>query len=151
MIMTEREKAKAAKDFAEYWRDKGYEKGETQSFWLSLLRDVLGVEHPERVIGFEEQVHLDNTGFIDAVIPATHVMIEQKSSGKDLRKPIRQSDGSLLSPFQQAKRYITELPTSQHPRWVVTCNFQRLRSFQTKLASLNFFDPACGLGKLPAL
>lgn len=122
--MTEREKAKAAKAFAEYWSDKGYEKGETHSFWLSLLRDVLGVEHPERFISFEEQVHLDNTSFIDAMIPATHVMIEQKSSGKDLRKPIRQSDGSLLNPFQQAKRYITELPTSQHPRWVVTCNFQ---------------------------
>ena len=29
----------------------------------------------------------------------------------------------MLTPFQQAKRYITELPLSQHPRWVVTCNF----------------------------
>lgn len=35
----------------------------------------------------------------------------------------KQSDGTLLTPFQQAKRYITELPLSQHPRWVVTCNF----------------------------
>lgn len=40
-----------------------------------------------------------------------------------MKKPIKQSDGTLLTPFQQAKRYITELPLSQHPRWVVTCNF----------------------------
>ena len=50
-------------------------------------------------------------------------MIEQKSLDKDLRKGIRQSDGSLLNPFQQAKRYVTELPLSKHPRWIVTCNF----------------------------
>lgn len=113
----------AAKRFAEYWKGKGYEKGESQSFWLSLLRDVYGVEHPEQFISFEEQVHLDHTSFIDGFIPSTKVLIEQKGLGKDLKKPIRQSDGSLLNPFQQAKRYITELPLSQHPRWVVTCNF----------------------------
>ncbi|MDE5619531.1 MAG: N-6 DNA methylase, partial [Ruminococcus sp.] len=30
---------------------------------------------------------------------------------------------SLLSPFQQAKRYIANLPLSKHPRWLITCNF----------------------------
>lgn len=113
----------AAKAFAEYWKGKGYEKGESQPFWLSLLRDVYGVEHPEQFISFEEQVHLDHTSFIDGTIPSTKVLIEQKGLGKDLKKPIKQSDGTLLTPFQQAKRYITELPVSQHPRWVVTCNF----------------------------
>ena len=112
-----------AKAFAAYWQGRGYEKGESQAFWLSLLRDVYGVEHPEQFITFEEQVHLDHTSFIDGAIPATRVLIEQKGLGKDLNKPIRQSDGILLTPFQQAKRYITELPVSQHPRWVVTCNF----------------------------
>lgn len=113
----------AAKNFAEYWAGKGYEKGQSQTFWLSLLHDVYGVEHPGEFISFEEQVHLDHTSFIDGTIPATRVMIEQKSLGKDLRKAITQSDGSKLTPFQQAKRYITELPVSKHPRWVVTCNF----------------------------
>ena len=113
----------AAKRFAQVWKDRGYEKGDSQTFWLTLLRDVYGVEHPEDFISFEEQVHLDHTSFIDGTIPATHVMIEQKSLGKDLRKAITQSDGSKLTPFQQAKRYITELPVSKHPRWVVTCNF----------------------------
>ena len=113
------------KDFIEYWQDKGYEKGESQKYWISLLHDVLGVEHAEQFISFEDKVHLDHTSFIDAYIPSTKVLIEQKSSDKDLYKAIKQSDGSYLNPFQQAKRYITELPVSQHPRWVVTCNFQK--------------------------
>ena len=121
--MTAAQQQQAAKNFAAYWKDKGYEKGESQPFWLSLLCDVYGVEHPEQFIQFEEQVHLDHTSFIDGTIPATHVLIEQKGLGKDLNKPIKQSDGALLTPFEQAKRYILELPVSQHPRWVVTCNF----------------------------
>lgn len=121
--MTDNEQKQAAKKFAAFWKDKGYEKGQSQLFWISLLRDVFGVEHPEEFIVFEEQVHLDHTSFIDGTIPATKVLIEQKGLGKDLNKPIKQSDGTLLNPFQQAKRYITELPLSQHPRWVVTCNF----------------------------
>lgn len=121
--MTTAQQQQAARNFAAYWKDKGYEKGESQPFWLSLLRDVYGVEHPEQFIQFEEQVHLDHTSFIDGTIPATHVLIEQKGLGKDLNKPIKQSDGALLNPFEQAKRYILELTVSQHPRWVVTCNF----------------------------
>lgn len=121
--MTTAQQQQAARNFAAYWKDKGYEKGESQPFWLSLLRDVYGVEHPEQFIQVEEQVHLDHTSFIDGTIPATHVLIEQKGLGKDLNKPIKQSDGALLNPFEQAKRYILELPVSQHPRWVVTCNF----------------------------
>lgn len=121
--MTTAQQQQAARNFAAYWKDKGYEKGESQPFWLSLLRDVYGVEHPEQFIQFEEQVHLDHTSFIDGTIPTTHVLIEQKGLGKDLNKPIKQSDGALLTPFEQAKRYILELPVSQHPRWVVTCNF----------------------------
>ena len=113
------------KNFIEYWKDKGYEKGESQKFWIQLLRDVLGIEHAEQFISFEDKVFLDHTSFIDAYIPATKVLIEQKSSDKDLYKAIKQSDGSYLNPFQQAKRYITELPVSKHPRWVVTCNFQK--------------------------
>ena len=123
--MTDVERRKAAKAFSEYWQGKGYEKGESQPFWLSLLRDVLGVEHPEQYINFETQVkRMDNTSFIDGYISATKVLIEQKSADKDLSKPIKQADGMLLTPFQQAKKYIVELPVSQHPRYVITCNFK---------------------------
>ena len=51
-------------------------------------------------------------------------MIEQKSADKGLNTAIKQSDGSLLTPFQQAKRYSAELPYSDRPRWIVTCNFR---------------------------
>lgn len=119
----------AAKQFADYWKGKGYEKGHSQPFWLALLRDVYGVEHPEYYIHFEDQVHIDNTAFIDGMIPATHVLIEQKSLGKSLTQPIKQSDGSLLTPFQQAQRYSAFLPYSQRPRWIVTCNFEEFNIY----------------------
>lgn len=122
--MTDTERKKAAKEFAEYWQNKGYEKGESQTFWLTLLRDILGISKPEQFITFEEKVKLDNTSFIDGLIPSTHVLIEQKRADKDLRKPIRQSDGTLLNPFQQAKRYSAELPYSERPRYIITCNFR---------------------------
>lgn len=122
--MKDNEMRLAAKEFAAYWKDKGYEKGESQPFWIELLGKVLGVENPTHFITFEEQVKLDHTSFIDGHIAATHVLIEQKGKGKDLRKAIKQSDGSLLTPFQQAQRYSAVLPYSQRPRWIVTCNFE---------------------------
>ena len=118
---TSQEKIKA---FVERWTGKGYEKGESQMFWIELLTDVLDVETPSEIISFEDQVKLDHTSFIDAYIKTTHVMIEQKSIDKDLKAPIKQSDGTLLTPFQQAKRYASELPYSKRPRWIVTCNFK---------------------------
>lgn len=122
--MTEIEKRDAARAFVTDWQDKGYEKGHSQPFWLALLRDVYGVAKPEQQISFEDQVMLDHTSFIDGYIPETHVLIEQKGNDRDLRKAIRQSDGSYLTPFQQAKRYSANLPYSRRPRWIVTCNFK---------------------------
>ena len=121
--MTDTQQKVAARKFAAYWKDKGYEKGQSQTFWLTLLSDVLDVEDVGSFITFEEQVKLDHTSFIDGIIPSTHVLIEQKSIDKNLKAAIKQSDGSLLSPFQQAKRYAAELPYSQRPRWIVICNF----------------------------
>lgn len=123
--MNDVEQRKAAKEFAAYWQGKGYEKGQSQPFWLSLLNKVYGVENPEQFISFENQVHLDHTSFIDGYISETKVMIEQKSIKKDLLAPIKQSDGTLLKPIEQAKRYAAELPVSQHPKWIVTCNFEK--------------------------
>lgn len=122
--MSNKISAQKVKAFVDRWTGKGYEKGESQIFWIEFLTDVLCVETPSEVITFEDQVKLDHTSFIDAYIHTTHVMIEQKSIDKDLRAPIKQSDGTLLTPFQQAKRYASELPYSQRPRWIVTCNFK---------------------------
>ena len=122
--MNDLEIRKQAKEFANFWADKGYEKGQSQVFWLTLLNKVLGVDNPEQYISFEDKVMLDHTSFIDGYISATHVLIEQKSRDRDLRKAIRQADGTLLTPFQQAKRYSADLPYSKRPRWIITCNFQ---------------------------
>ena len=122
--MTQTEQQKAAKKFSESWKGKGYEKGESQKFWLDLLCNVFGITDFTNFIEFEDKVKLDHTSFIDGRIPSTKVLIEQKSIDKDLKAPIKQSDNTYLTPFQQAKRYITELPVSQHPRWVITCNFK---------------------------
>ena len=122
--MTDIQKKTASKTFAEIWENKGYEKGESQSFWFSLLRDVLGVEHPEQIIEFETPVKDIRTNFIDGWIDSTKVLIEQKSSTVDLRKPIKQSDGTSLTPFQQALKYNNSRPYSKKARWIITCNFQ---------------------------
>ena len=122
--MTEMEQKKAAKAFAEKWQGRGYEKGETQLFWVELLQTVYGVENPASYMECEVQVQLENTSFIDIYLPATKVMIEQKSINKDLSKAIRQSDGTMLTPLQQLKRYAAALGYFKYPRWGITCNFR---------------------------
>ena len=85
--MKESEQRAAAKKFAETWKGRGYEKGETHSFWIELLQKVYGVENPTHFIFFEEQVDFSHKRFIDATIPETHVMIEQKSLARNCRSP----------------------------------------------------------------
>ena len=99
-MITKAEQRRAAKRFSEYWKDKGYEKGESQTFWLTLLRDIFGIKRPEEFVRFEEHVKLDQSNYLDVHIPSTHVIIEQKGKHIDLNKAIRQSDGTLLSPYQ---------------------------------------------------
>ena len=123
MSKSEKQIAQAADEFSQRWKDKGYEKGESQVFWAELLAEVFGIEHPSNFIHFEDQVKVDATNFIDGHIPDTRVLIEQKSLGTNLLQPQKQSDGKYRTPFQQAKHYIAGLPFSKHPRWVVTCNF----------------------------
>ncbi len=124
MQLTLKQQEKAAKEFAKKWEDIGDEKQDTQRFWMELLQNVYGINNPADIICFEQRVQLGHTSYIDAMIPATHTMIEQKSLGKDLNAPIRQSDGTLLTPAEQAKRYAAALPYSERPRWIVSCNFK---------------------------
>ncbi len=122
--MTEMEKRTAAKEFASDWQGRGDEKQETQSFWMSLLNKVFGVAEPDKYIDFEVRVKLSHTSFIDGLIKSTRVLIEQKGQDIDLRKGYKQSDGSMLTPYQQARRYAGYLPHDQNPRWIVVCNFR---------------------------
>lgn len=122
--MNLKEQQKQAKAFIERWENRGNERQDTQSFWLDLLQSVYGIENPSDYIKFEDKVMMDHTSFMDGYIDTTKVLIEQKGANKDLSKAIKQSDGSFLTPFQQAKRYSANLPYSKQPRWIITCNFK---------------------------
>ena len=126
--MTPQQQKKAAKHFAESWQGKGYEKGETQRFWLDLLHNVFGEDDPTKTTQFEIPVKTitkeKGADFIDGYIIPTKVLIEQKGAHVDLAAKAKQSDGSELTPYQQARRYAEGLPLSQKPRWIVTCNFR---------------------------
>lgn len=122
--MNAKEQKKQAKLFVERWKNKGSERKDSQSFWLDLLQSVYGIENPSSYISFEDKVMLDHTSFIDGYIDETKVLIEQKSKNKGLHSAIKQSDGTFLTPFQQAKRYAADLPYSKRPRWIITCNFR---------------------------
>ena len=122
--MTDVQQRAAAKKFEEYWASRGYEKQETARFWIDLLQNVYGIENPSQYIEFEVPVKLKHTSFIDAYIDSTKVLIEQKGADIDLKKGAKQSDGAVLTPYQQAKRYAGELPHNMNPRWIVVCNFR---------------------------
>ena len=101
-MATDTKQRQAAKEFVKNWLDKGYEKGETQRFWISLLHNVFGIDDPTRMMEFEIPVKTitkeKGSDFIDAYIPSTKVLIEQKGSHVDLSVKARQSDGSYLTP-----------------------------------------------------
>lgn len=122
--MTPQQQAQAALNFANEWDGRGDEKQETSRFWIQLLQNILDVADATTYIEFEKRVELSHTSFIDAYIPETKVLIEQKSLKIDLHKAYAQSDGKELTPYQQAKRYADEMPNSLRPRWIVVCNFR---------------------------
>ena len=128
--MTEAERREAARKFINEWRGKGDEKQDSQRFWLSLLHDVYGMEDALQNVQFERRVLVDGQQkYIDAYLPETRVMIEQKGMSKDLTKPEPQSGGIMLTPYQQAKRYANNMPLDEMPRYIVTCNFQEFRIY----------------------
>ncbi len=102
------------------------ERQDTQKFWRKLIFDVFGIINQDEYIEFEKRVLVGRTKFIDAYIPSTGIVIEQKSQGVDLTLPERQSDGSMLTPFEQAKRYYDWLPVSQKGGYILTSNFDEI-------------------------
>lgn len=113
-------------DFAQRWATRGREKSDTQLYWIDLL-GALGAADPTSLITFEEPVKVGKSKkYIDALIPTTAVLIEQKKRGVSATKVLKQSDGTLLTPFRQATRYAAHLPYSKRPRWIVVCNFDEL-------------------------
>lgn len=117
-------KNKDAVEFVKRWIDKGDEKQHSQLFWTDLLSNVLHSTVNNETVKFEYRVQLGHQSYIDVYLPDSRVIIEQKGSDIDLFKVAKQSDGTELTPFEQAKRYNVELPFSQKARWIVTCNFK---------------------------
>lgn len=110
--------------FVEQWQGKGDEKQHCQQFWTDLLSNVLHNKVTNETVKFEYQVQLGHQSYIDVYLPESRVIIEQKGKDIDLFKAAKQSDGTELTPFEQAKRYNVELPFSKKARWIVTCNFK---------------------------
>ena len=82
-MKTEKQIAVAAAEFAERWKGRGYERGESQPFWIDLLSNVFGIETPSAgFITFEDHNKVDASNYIDGRIPSTKVLIEQKSKEK---------------------------------------------------------------------
>ncbi len=126
--MTDAEQREAAHQFVNKWKDKaGKEDEEGRSYWLDLLEKVFGVSDATDRIDFEKKVVVDGqTKRIDAYIPETHVLIEQKSKGKALDEKIKNSGDIELTPYEQAKRYNDNLPYDEKARWILTCNFSEI-------------------------
>ena len=53
--MNQTQQAKTAKKFIENWIGHGYEKGETQKFWIDLLTTVFGVENIAQLLNCNEK------------------------------------------------------------------------------------------------
>ena len=98
--------------FADDWRDAGYEKGETQSFYNEFF-EVFGKRRRE-VARYEQHVSkLNNrSGFIDLFWPGV-LIVEQKSAGRDLK-----------AAYEQAGEYFDALPERERPRYILLSDFQ---------------------------
>ena len=120
---------RAAEQFVKDWDGRGDEKQDTQNYWNQLLRTVYGVDTPEQYISYEKAVA---KGFIDGYIADTLVLIEQKGMAFDLdAKEPRQ--GKMVTPYEQARDYVSQLPLKEKPRYIVTCNFQKIRIYDCNI------------------
>lgn len=124
--MTDAEKREAARQFYQKWVNKGKEKQDDQSYWFDFLQNIMGVQQVTDRIEFQKEIIKPdgNKGWIDAYIPETKVLIEQKSLGVDLSKPQQGHDG--MTPYEQAKMYDNCLPVSAKSRWIIVSNFREI-------------------------
>lgn len=124
MSLSPAQQKRAAREFAAKWQNRGNEKEDTQSFWLELLRDVIGMEDVTTAVRFEQ--HTVDRGYIDVVIADAKTFIEQKSLGISLDKA-ETRQGRKVTPFQQAKAYADSMPNSQRPDTIMVCDFNEFR------------------------
>ncbi len=122
--MTQQEQREAARQFYYDWKDKGKEDEHDHSYWIDIFQKILGVEDATKRIEFQKKVLVNgHTKRIDAYVPETRVIIEQKTKGIPLDKKIHNSGDIDLTPYEQAKRYNDNLPTDEKAYYIVTSNF----------------------------
>ena len=125
--MTDAEQREVARQFVNRWMNKGKEDEHGRSYWIDLLSNVLGMENVTERVDFEKKVIVNGrTKRIDAYIPETSVIIEQKSLGIALDQKLHNSGDIDLTPYEQAKRYNDHLPYDERARWIVTSNFSEI-------------------------
>ena len=124
--MTDAERREAARQFYQKWVNRGKEDEDDRSYWIDFLQDVMGIDHVTDRIEFQKKVvgPDGNTKRIDAYIPETRVLIEQKSLNIDLSKPQQGHDG--MTPYEQAKMYDNSLPVSEKAKWIIISNFAEI-------------------------
>lgn len=140
--MTDAEQREAARQFVNKWNGRGNEDEDGRSFWIDLLQNVLGMDSVTDRVDFEKKVYVDgNKKRIDAYIPETRVLIEQKSLGKALDQKIHNSGDIDLTPYEQAKRYNDNLAFDERARWIITCNFAQIWIYDMNQANSKDFEP----------
>ena len=118
---------KATKKFVEFWtfHTPKRELGHDHKFWDSLLGEVLGVADLKTFIDYQVPVPVKgSTKSLDAWIPSTRVLIEQKAKGVKLDAP--QPGHDNMTPFEQAKFYDDHRSFDEKARWIITCNFEEI-------------------------
>lgn len=129
----DKSRKQAIESFIQKWSDRGDEKQETQLFWLDFLEDVLGIPNARDLIEFEAPVDINGkTKYIDVLYRKQEILIEQKGSNISLNKRYQQSDGDMLTPFEQGRRYAGYLPYGTNIRWVIACNFKTIEIHDLK-------------------
>ncbi len=124
--MTDAERREAARQFYQKWTGKGREDEDARSYWIDFLQNIMGIDHVTDRVDFEKKVigPDGNTKRIDAYIPETRVLIEQKSLGIALDKPQQGHNG--MTPYEQAKMYDNSLPFDEKSRWIIVSNFAEI-------------------------
>ena len=127
---------KELKDFIATWQTQGNEVADKVTYWNTLL-ELLGVPKQQienkTYIEYEKPIKLRENekfhGSIDAYIPSTKVLIEQKSNGVDLFKAESRPNGGdteKITPFEQAKRYDNHLGSREKANFLVLSNFNQI-------------------------
>lgn len=127
---------KAIKEFIQTWQDQGSEVADKVTYWNTLL-EIIGVPKEQidnkTYVEYEKPIKLNKNqkfhGSIDAYIPSTKVLIEQKSNGVDLSKPEERPNGGStekVTPFEQAKRYNDNLGSNERADFLVLSNFSQI-------------------------